>query len=80
MVASIHWQPLAKEPVPRLDTDMPSRFITAMERVFGWPCELTQAHIMQLQAMEAAAGNEAAYRELIDLIQTHGAVRLWSVS
>lgn len=80
MSANIYYQPVETNRHDVYAT-APSSFMAAMEKVFGFPCELDEKSVSQLEAMAAASqwgDDHNPYRDLIDGIEKYGRIRVFS--
>jgi hypothetical protein len=82
MSANIYWKAVEPTRGTRLSSWAPSAFIASVEKAFGsLPTVLTEADVPTLKGMAAmcvdAGGNP--YEELIEAIETSGAVEIWAV-
>lgn len=78
MSAAIIWEPVDSKR-RRLRVGAPSAFLAKMERAFGdtMPMTLSEEKLPMLRGMAAMVdGEENPYQELIDIIESNGAIRL----
>lgn len=79
MSATINWERINTNPKYLKKVAAPSSFMEAMERLgYSLPCTVDQSTIPNLAGMAALAGENSVYQELIELIDEHGAIRLWA--
>jgi len=79
MSASIHWSPISTKH-NRLSTNTPSRFVTAMEMVFGgFPIQLENDHetTTALRGMHAGS-DDMIYACLLEALEKFDRIRVWA--
>ena len=75
MSATIHWTPDTSGGI--ISSGSRSAVIEALEPIFGFPCTLNTDDLRILKAMASVyAYDPNPYTQIVDLIETHGAIRL----
>ena len=78
MSMTIYWEPV-HEGFALKDTGATSDTMKRLEETFGSaPIELNESQTFALRAMTKASGTKA-YENLADIIDEHGAIRVWGV-
>lgn len=79
MSAVICWEPVAKEKANRLKVGSPSLFLEALECGLGRDSgEFGQGDLERLRGMASMIKGDAnPFNEMVELIELHGAIRIW---